>query len=590
MLKKNLYIIFAFVVFVVLQLCLLFNQQLFGDEAFYWLEGQYLGLSYSELPGWTAWMTRLGSQIFGNNYFAVRIVSYLAFLSIFRAVFLINNSIKTPVSSNYLLLLAIPIFSLIGVMALPDVWLVVFVMWITVYFIKAIEYKKISNWVVLGIIIACSINVHVRMWIWLFIAGLTFLLVYGKQFVILKPLIFITLPIALIGFLPIIWFNLHNDYVLLAFQFSQRHPWQFQIENIGFLLSQLIVITPLVLLLWFKNIFNFRNQQPLVKWIILTAGLHWLLYVVLSLFADGYRTTVHWVLISYVPVLSIAGLWFMQNTMLTKWAVSTGLLVSLWLLLVLNFNILGVNSTIGSKILDNSTGWKEISTAVKRISKEQNTENIIADYFMTGAELAFELEAPKSIKVLSHKKNIKHGRQKQLQIWGMLLEDPKSFKEKALLIVEDTTLKLQNKGKYYTQLCKDFNSIELLENLSVEDTGKLFHIFIVNDGDQCEIPPLFYTQVENEGNQLNITGWAVLHNSGIKKLYFKSGDRNIVISNNRLKNTGVEQIFPETLDVNRPNIGFEVDIPLNLIKNNKFQIMAISNDNKSYLSQNYYLD
>lgn len=568
---------------------MIFNQQLFGDEAFYWLEGQYLGLSYSELPGWTAWMARLGTQILGNHYYAVRIISYLAFLSIFKAVWLINNGIKAPLSNNYLLLFAIPIFTLIGVMALPDVWLAVFVMWIVVCFMKAIASNKFSDWMILGVIIACSINVHVRMWIWLFIAGLSFLLVYRKQLTQLKFLMIITLPIALIGFFPILWFNVQNEYPLFAFQFEQRHPWKFQIQNLSFLFSQLIVVTPLVLLLWFNNVLKFSNQQPFVKWITLTAGLHWLLYVVLSLFADGFRTTVHWVLISYMPVLAISGIWLKQNNVLAKWAVGSGLLVSLLFLLVINFNI-GIGSTIGSRILDNSTGWKELSTVVKRIGKEQGIDNIIADYFMTGSELAFELDIADSIKVLPHEKNIKHGRQKQLQIMGMLLENPKTYKDKALLIVEDTTLKLQNKGKYYTQLCNSFNSLVLIESLSIEQTGKLFHIFKVNDGNGCEVPALFYSHYKREQDQLNISGWAILHNSGIKKLFIKSGDRKILIMNNLLENIGVAKQFPEIVDFNSPNIGFVVNISLSDITSNQFQLVAIGNSGKTYFSQTYYLD
>ena len=33
---------------------------LFVDEAFYWQEGQHLAWAYSDLPGLTAWLTRLG--------------------------------------------------------------------------------------------------------------------------------------------------------------------------------------------------------------------------------------------------------------------------------------------------------------------------------------------------------------------------------------------------------------------------------------------------------------------------------------------------------------------------------------------------
>ena len=45
---------------------------LFVDEAFYWQEGQHLAAAYSDLPGLTAWLTRLGVEIGGNHRLALR--------------------------------------------------------------------------------------------------------------------------------------------------------------------------------------------------------------------------------------------------------------------------------------------------------------------------------------------------------------------------------------------------------------------------------------------------------------------------------------------------------------------------------------
>ena len=125
---------------LLLQLWIVYTQQLFGDEAFYWLESQHLDWSYSELPGWTAWMIRLGTSVFGHNYFAVRIVSYAGFISIFCAMWLINRHFL-QVKNVYLIFTAIPILMLLAVMALPDIWLVVFVMWISYFLIKAVTEK-----------------------------------------------------------------------------------------------------------------------------------------------------------------------------------------------------------------------------------------------------------------------------------------------------------------------------------------------------------------------------------------------------------------------------------------------------------------
>ena len=39
---------------------------LFVDEAFYWQEGRHLAAAYSDLPGLTAWLARLGTELGGS--------------------------------------------------------------------------------------------------------------------------------------------------------------------------------------------------------------------------------------------------------------------------------------------------------------------------------------------------------------------------------------------------------------------------------------------------------------------------------------------------------------------------------------------
>ena len=46
---------------------------LFVDEAFYWQEGQHLAPAYSDLPGLTAWLIRLGVELGGQHVLAVRL-------------------------------------------------------------------------------------------------------------------------------------------------------------------------------------------------------------------------------------------------------------------------------------------------------------------------------------------------------------------------------------------------------------------------------------------------------------------------------------------------------------------------------------
>ncbi len=55
---------------------------LFVDEAFYWQEGRHLAWAYSDLPGLTAWLIRLGGELFGDGVLAVRSLFLLVSLAL----------------------------------------------------------------------------------------------------------------------------------------------------------------------------------------------------------------------------------------------------------------------------------------------------------------------------------------------------------------------------------------------------------------------------------------------------------------------------------------------------------------------------
>ena len=63
----------AWLLLCALKLALAVRLPLFVDEAFYWQEGQHLALAYSDLPGLTAWLARLGVALGGNHPLALRL-------------------------------------------------------------------------------------------------------------------------------------------------------------------------------------------------------------------------------------------------------------------------------------------------------------------------------------------------------------------------------------------------------------------------------------------------------------------------------------------------------------------------------------
>ena len=81
---------------LVLKLSVAARLPLFVDEAFYWQEGRHLAAAYSDLPGLTAWLTRLGVSLGGEHVFALR----APFLFLAALVPLLVVRITSPIGSS----------------------------------------------------------------------------------------------------------------------------------------------------------------------------------------------------------------------------------------------------------------------------------------------------------------------------------------------------------------------------------------------------------------------------------------------------------------------------------------------------------
>src|SRR5690606_10989184 len=96
---------------------------LFVDEAFYWQEGQHLAPAYSDLPGLTAWLTRIGVEIVGNHRLGVRLPFLL--LGALLPWMVVNMTTRWFgaragwQAGSFTLLM--PLSGTLGILAVPDV-------------------------------------------------------------------------------------------------------------------------------------------------------------------------------------------------------------------------------------------------------------------------------------------------------------------------------------------------------------------------------------------------------------------------------------------------------------------------------------
>ena len=108
---------------LLLKLAIAWRLPLFVDEAFYWLEGQHPAAAYSDLPGLTAWLTRLGTWLGGSD-------STLALRSPFLLIGALVPLLTVRITAREFGALAgwqagcfallLPLSGTLGLMALPD--------------------------------------------------------------------------------------------------------------------------------------------------------------------------------------------------------------------------------------------------------------------------------------------------------------------------------------------------------------------------------------------------------------------------------------------------------------------------------------
>lgn len=507
-LSNKTHFLIGFFLLCLLQLSVALSSPLFVDEAFYWLEGQYLAWSYSEVPGFIPWLLAGAQWLFPNDPFWIRLPSltmavlipwmgmYLAFLAGIKQE-------QTWVTG--LLLISLPLLGIAGTLAIADIWIIGFTLLSLVFWTQASTKKRRSYFVGLGFILAIGINIHIRFWLIVLIACLVIFWQYKGQKEVIYSLLKVTFPIMLIGFVPIFIFNIQNDFPLLSFQLKERHPWEFQANHLSFFLVQIVITTPLLFLLCLKSIKKHISSSPskkekLIYLLTSFAVIHWLTYALLGFFSDTLRLNIHWTLVSYILMLIAASLQ-QHNTTLKTWAIITGLLVNMSLLLTLLYwqSFEDPKSNLNARVTQNAMGWEELSAHTEQLLMKNKDYSFLADNFMTLSQLKFYSSSNIQIKSIPHPLNIKHGREKQLEIMNLSQQKTDS---PHLLLVEHTALKLEQQIPFYQNTCNHLNGIELIDSLDLFNGLKTYHYFRTGNG-KCQLPPIIY----HEKNTDQVSGW-----------------------------------------------------------------------------------
>lgn len=608
--KKQTLIFGSVAIFVTVIKWLLANRlELYSDEIFYWQASQFPALAYSDLPFMTALLAGSGASVLGNTAFAVRSLFLVLSLLIPGLIYWLALPLqgKRRALQSATLSLCLPMLAMMGLLAVPDVAIIVFGLLFIGCLERATRLQHPGFWIAAGVSAALGLSSHYRFSLYI-LAALLFLTISRQHWRHWRsPWLWIGGSIAAAGLYPALSFNLTNDLSSLDYHFVERHPWQFQAEGLLHALTQAIVVTPLmyaalVYTLW-RLFVQSRAGDDRALMFALFALCNIGVYLVLAPWADTTRTTLHWPISGYLPLLVFAPIVLsdLKTRLGKKYSPqlasklilaipASGLLGTLILLAGIGsqgFNQ-ALQGVVGQGVLSNKmAGWESLTDQVQEVLEKNALDEdilIVSDNYYTAAQISF-VHGSNRVFTTDTNKIIRDGRDTQYRIWGkdiVGLQD--HLGADVLFITEDSTLDVIEKTAVMQTACALFSDVRLLDQLFLYEGEKIFSFYLGtglrtadNSGSaaNCPLPSSSWLDApmwdaEIAGNY-TVTGWAI-NTAGIATIKVLLDGKEIASTRRTIARPDVVALQNAESDPGVPLVGFAADIDTQAFRNGRYHL------------------
>ncbi|WP_434212213.1 ArnT family glycosyltransferase [[Pseudomonas] boreopolis] len=507
---------------------------LFVDEAFYWQEGQHLAAAYSDLPGMTAWLARLGVELGGHHLLALR----LPFLAIASLLPWLIAHISTRWFGAHVgwqagcLTLLMPLSATLGILAVPDVPMALAAVLCLDAGARLLREIDATSALELAAGLVIGALSHYRFVGVIGVGFIAMAMIPQGRAVLRDPRVWIALMTGVLAWLPLLIWNSDHQEAGLRFQLLDRHPWSFQSAGAWFLLIQAVLVTPLLAVAMVRVVMigtraGGGSARAQWRYFGLLGGISTLAIFLFGFFSDAERISFHWPLPGYLALLVAAPL--VLGRWRRAWRRAT------WLLLLLGMSgaygyYLAVSfphvreHAAGEKYYPrNFAGWQPLAAAVKEeLAAMPPGTKVLADNFKVGAELGFELEGP-DILVLQAPLNDRHGRTVQLQQWNLL--DRGERDGPRLLVLSPSDLRYRDLLRRYHDVCAMVGPLPPPRVVSIDHGYQRFLLFRLpaqKAAGGCVAPAMAWVDAPLPGERVqgrfSVDGWAFKDGTGLARV------------------------------------------------------------------------
>ena len=552
---------------------------LFVDEAFYWQEGQHPGWAYSDLPGLTAWLIRLGVEVAGNNHFGVR----LPFLLMGAALpWMMVGMVRRELGEGAAPWLAgsatvlLPLAGTLGIMALPDVPMALATMMCLDAGARLLRRVDYGAALLLAVGLAIGALSHYRFIAVIGVGVIALALLPNGRRALRDPRVWIAIAFGAAAWVPLLAWNIENAEAGLRFQLVERHPWALHASGFSFIPLQMLFVSPLLLagLLLAGWRAARHGEREVVRLFGLLGGLVVLGFFALGFFADTERVSFHWPLPGYlalIPLLpALLASWPRWLRRATWGLAGAGLAAVFAYYAAVSIPSVRAHSAAWKWYPSNFAGWNVLADAVEEeLARMPGDTRLVADNFKIGAELGFRLDNPR-IQVLDHPLNRFHGRAPQLPLWG--LETPGRAQwgdDPVLLVVGASDVPYRNLLRRYHALCERVGPLPAPARvLNIDHGSQRFLLFALKGGAGadvgCTAPAMAWVDTPVSGDRagwpLEVAGWAFKDGVGLSRVEVLLDGTPVAEAEYGLEAPGIAGYWEISTDPSHPRVGFRAQV------------------------------
>lgn len=542
---------------------------LFVDEAFYWQEGQHLAAAYSDLPGLTAWLARLGVEVGGNGPLALRWPFLLMAAAIpWMIVTLSRREFGEVVGWQAgSLALLLPLSGTLGLLALPDVALALAAVLCVDAGTRLLRRVEAGAACELALGLAIGALTHYRFVAVIGVGFVALMLLPEGRRALRSAWTWAAIACGAAAWLPLLAWNLANADAGLRFQLVDRHPWAFHADGLWFVAIQALLATPLLLVAMLVAARRgAAASQPAARYLAWSGGLLVLGFFLLGFVADNERVSFHWPLPGYLALLPLVpatlATWSPAARRLTWGLAGVGLVAVLGYYAAVSAPSLRARSADTKWYPENFAGWDELARAVEdELAALPPGTRLLADNFKIGAELGF-VRDDSLIPVLDHPLNHHHGRAPQLRLWGLHRDAQNAAGEgSTLLVVGATDVPYRLLLERYHALCEMVGPLPPARVVNVDHGRRRFLLFRLQGrtSGPCTAPAMAWLDTPESGatigRHVDINGWAFKDGVGLARVEVLLDGRPVGDVDHDLGNTGVAAYWKISTDPSHPHVG-----------------------------------